>query len=138
MTCDTLFPTMKVFLRFVAVAVIGVLAGFPVMARVACAKDMVAKPLCAPHCRMAAGAKASGCSMPLQAGRIGCDANCCQNGMQQGVFQTGAKSKVVNVELVAILPPTVVSEGKVFARLPVDGRVDTGPPRYVLFRVFRI
>jgi hypothetical protein len=78
------------------------------------------------------------CPTPFQANRTGCDENCCQNGMQQGVFQTVVKRKAVKAELVAILPPAVMSASRVLANLPVDGRVDTGPPRYVLFRVFRI
>jgi hypothetical protein len=129
---------MKLLLKTVAVAVIGVLFAFPVMARVMCAEGMAAKAPCTPHCHRAKGAKATGCSMPFQAGRTGCDENCCQNGMQPGVFQIGAKHKAVKAELVAILPPAVMSAGRVLANLPVDGRVDTGPPRYVLFRVFRI
>jgi len=135
---DTLFSSMKVFLKIVAVAVIGVLSAYPTMARVTCAEGMAAKAPCAPHCHRAMGAKAMGCSMPLQAGRTGCDENCCQNGMQPGFFQTGAKPKTVKAGLVAILPTVAVSEGKLFANLPSDGRVGTGPPRYVLFRVLRI
>jgi hypothetical protein len=50
----------------------------------------------------------------------------------------GAKPKAVKAELVAILPTMVASEGKFFANLQGEGRVDTGPPRYVLFRVLRI
>jgi hypothetical protein len=129
---------MKLFYKIVAVAVIGVLAGFPFMARAMCAEGMAAKAPCKPHCHMAMGAKATGCSMRFQAGRTGCDENCCQNGMQQGIFRADAKSEAARAALVAILPAAVVSEGKLFASLPVDGRVDTGPPRYILFQVFRI
>ena len=129
---------MKGFSRIVAVAVIGVLAAFPVMARVTCAMGMAAKAPCTHHCHRGMGAKAVGCSMPLQAGRTGCDENCCQNGMQQGVFQRDAKPKAVKAEFVAILAPAVVSQGKVLAGLPVHRRVDTGPPRYILLQVFRI
>jgi hypothetical protein len=129
---------MKFFLKFVAVAVIGVLAGFPAMARVMCAEGMAAKAPCTSHCHRAMGAKAMGCSMRFQAGPTGCDENCCQNGMQQGVFQKDSKPKAVRAELDAILPPAAASEGRVFASLPEDGKVDTGPPRYILFRVFRI
>ena len=129
---------MKLFCKFVAMAVVGVLAAFPVMARVTCAMGMAAKAPCTPHCHMAIGARARGCSMPFQADRTGCDENCCQNGMQQGIVRINAKAKAVKADLVAILPPAAVSEGRVFVSLPVDGRVDTGPPRYILFRVFRI
>lgn len=129
---------MKGFYRIVAVAVIGVLAAFPVMARVTCAIGMAAKAPCTPHCHMAMAAKTMGCTMPFQAGPNGCDENCCQNGMQQGVVKTDAKPKALKADLVAILLPAVVSEGRIPANLPVDGRVDTGPPRYILFRVFRI
>jgi hypothetical protein len=129
---------MKIFLKIVAVAVIGLLAGFPAMARVMCAEGMTAKVPCKPHCHRAMGAKGMGCSMPFQAGSLGCDENCCQNGMQQGVFQADAKPKAVKAVLVAILPPAAVSEGRVFASLPEDGKADTGPPRYILFQVFRI
>jgi hypothetical protein len=83
-------------------------------------------------------AKAMGCAMPFQAGRTGCDENCCQNGMQQGVVQTDVKPKAVKAELVAILHAAAANEGRVFANMPVAGRVDTGPPRYILFQVFRI
>jgi len=129
---------MKRFRMIAAVALIGVLAGFPAMARVMCAEGMAAKTPCTPHCRSAKGAQVISCSMRLQAGRPGCDANCCQNGMQQGVFQRDSKLKPLKAELVAILPPAAVNESTVFANLPEDGRVDTGPPRYILFRVFRI
>jgi len=129
---------MKGFLKIVALAVIVVLAGFPAMARVMCAEGMAANAPCPPHCHRAMGAKAGGCSMRLQASRSGCDENCCQSGMQPGVFQTHSKRKAANAELVAILPNAAVSEDRVFAALPEDGRVDTGPPRYILFRVFRI
>jgi hypothetical protein len=132
------FSTVKLFHKIVAVAVIGVLAGFPAMARVMCAAGMPVKEPCKPHCHRAMDAKAAGCAMRFQAGPNGCDENCCQNGMQQGVFQRDAKAKAHKAELVAILPPAAVSEGGVFASLPVDGKVDTGPPRYILFRVFRI
>ena len=129
---------MKLFCKFVAMAAVGVLAAFPVMARVTCAMGMAAKAPCTHPCHRAMGAKAMGCSMPLQAGRTGCDENCCQNGMQQGIVRLDAKHKAVKVELAAILPPAALSEGKVFANLPPEGRVDAGPPRYILFRVFRI
>lgn len=129
---------MKLFCKIVAVAVVGVLAGFPAMARVMCAEGMAAKAPCKPHCPMAMGVKAKGCSMPFQAGRIGCDENCCQSGMQQGVFQTDSKAKALKADLVATLPAPVLSEGAVFASVPLDGGVDTGPPRFILFRVIRI
>jgi hypothetical protein len=129
---------MKLFHKIVAVAVIAVLAGFPAMARVMCAEGMAAKAPCKPHCPMAMGANARGCSMPFQAGRTGCDENCCQNGMQQGVFRADGKARALKADLVAILPAPVLSEGTVFASQPGDGRVDTGPPRYILFQVFRI
>jgi hypothetical protein len=129
---------MKVYAKVVALSVIWVLAGFPVMARVACAQGMAAKAPCTPHCHRAKGARAAGCSMPFKAGGPGCDANCCQNGMQQGVVRVNAKPKAVKAELVAVLPAVGMSEGRVFANRQADGRVDTGPPRYVLFRVFRI
>jgi hypothetical protein len=126
---------MKIFLKIVALAVIGVLSVYPTMARVTCAMGMVAKVPCTPACGVAKG---KDCPMPNQAGSMGCDGNCCQSGMQPGVFQVNVKPKAVKAELVAILPTVVVSEGKLFAYLPLNGRVDTGPPRYVLFRVLRI
>lgn len=129
---------MKIFLKFVAVAVIGVLSAYPTMARVTCAMGMEAKTPCTPDCGMAMGAMGKDCPTPNQAGGPGCAENCCQNGMQPGVVQVNAKPKAVKAELVAILPTAAVSEGKFFAYLPLKGRVDTGPPRYVLFRVLRI
>jgi hypothetical protein len=58
--------------------------------------------------------------------------------MQPGVAQMDGKPKAARTELVAMLPPVTASEGKFFANLPAEGRVDTGPPRFILFQVFRI
>jgi hypothetical protein len=130
---DTLIPTMKVFLKIVAVAVIGVLAAYPPLAGATC--PMNTAKACEPGCAMAMG---KDCPMPLQASKLGCSENCCENSMQQGVVQTDAKMKAVRAELVAILSPAAATEGKVVANLPADGRVDTGPPRFILFRVIRV
>jgi hypothetical protein len=128
---------MKVFLRIVAVAVIGVLAAYPPLAGATCPMNTAAKA-CEPGCAMAMDAMGKDCPMPLQASKLGCAENCCENSMQQGVVQTDAKPKAVRAELVAILPPAAVIEGRVVASLPADGRVDTGPPRFILFRVIRV
>ena len=87
---------------------------------------------------MAMGAMGADCPMQHQASKLGCAENCCQNSMQPGVAQLDGKPKAARAELVAILPPATVSAGKVFAHMPTDGRVDTGPPRFILFQVFRI
>lgn len=129
---------MKIFRKIVALSVIWVVAGFPVMARVTCALGMAARVPCTHQCHRAKGGKALSCSMPFQAGRTGCAENCCQNGMQQGVIRADAKPKVLHAELIAILPPAAVSGENLLSYLPVDGRVDTGPPRFILFQVFRI
>jgi hypothetical protein len=135
---DTLFSAMKLFPKIVAMAVIGVLSAYPALARVTCAMGMAAKARCAPDCGMAMGAMGMNCPMSSQASGPGCAENCCQNGMQPGVFQMDAKPKAVKAELVAILPPTAMTVSRLLANLPLAARVDTGPPRYVLFQVFRI
>jgi hypothetical protein len=129
---------MKAFFKIVALAVIGVLSAYPALAGATCPMGMVSKAPCASGCGMAMSAMGMDCPTPTQASKLGCAENCCQNSTQQGVVQTGARPKAVRAELVAILLPAVANEGKVFASLPKDGRVDTGPPRFILFRVIRI
>jgi hypothetical protein len=129
---------MKVFLKIVALAVVGVLSAYPALAGATCAMGTTANMPCKSDCGMAMGTMGANCPMPHKASKLGCAENCCQNSMQPGVTQMDAKPKAATVELVAVLPPATALEGKFFANLPAEGRVDTGPPRFILFRVFRI
>lgn len=129
---------MKLFCKIVALAVAGVLCAYPALAGASCDMGSASKMPCKPDCGMTMSGMGMDCPMPVQASKLGCAENCCQNSMQPGVTQMDGKPKGLRAELITILPPATAVEGKFVANLRTEERVDTGPPRFILFQVFRI
>jgi hypothetical protein len=80
------------------------------------------------------------CPMHRQVACIGCEQNCCKEGIPQGVVRLAAdrKPKAGNTEYLAAAPRIAADAGTAFAAPPRDIAVASGPARYVLLQVFRI
>jgi hypothetical protein len=129
---------MKRLLQIVSVLVIALLAAQPALAGLTCNMEAPGSMACAPVCAMATNQMGMDCQMPQQVAGAGCMEDCCQHGLPQAVaqFATGAKPKAPQL-LPTTLPMAPPAE-TVFAVTPPGGIIAATPPRYILFRVFRI
>lgn len=132
---------MKRILQIVSVLVVALLAAQPALAGLSCTMGEPANIPCAPDCNMAAmGQMGMDCQMPLQLAGTGCFQDCCRQGMPQAVAQltSGAKPKAARTELVLMAPQMATALETAFRATPPDAIAAAAPPRYILFRVFRI
>jgi hypothetical protein len=132
---------MKRILQIVAVLSVALLAAQPALAGLSCTMEAPTSMPCVPGCDMTAMSQMGmDCQMPLQIAGTGCFQDCCQRGLPQVVAQlaSGAKPKAARTQLVLIVPQIAPALQRSFAATPPDAIVAAAPPRYILFRVFRI
>ena len=80
------------------------------------------------------------CPMHRQAANLGCEQNCCKEGMPQGVVRLAVdrKPKAGKTEFLALAPCMAADKVTAFAAPPLNRTVASGPSRHVLLQVFRI
>lgn len=131
---------MKRLLQIVALAVVAALAAQPALAGLLC-------PMGNPnggsraHCSgMAMGGLGVQCPMHRQIACIGCEQNCCKEGIPQGVVRlaTDRRPKTGKTQFLALPPRIAADDVTAFLVPPIDRRVASGPARYILLQVFRI
>jgi len=91
---------------------------------------------------MAMSQMGANCSMPQRAAGSGCLQECCRFGPQQAIARSAdtskPKSRVAETQLFRDLPlPQVAPAGFLVAQSAIAPGASP-PPRYILFRVFRI
>jgi hypothetical protein len=130
----------KRLLQIVAVFVVALLCAQPALAGMSCAMGAPASTPCAPDCGMAMGHMGIDCQMPLQIAGTGCIQDCCQQGLPQVVAQltAGAKPKAAGTQFLQVPPTIALAVHTAFVAMPPGDIASAGPPRYILFRVFRI
>jgi hypothetical protein len=79
------------------------------------------------------------CQMPMQMTGSGCIRDCCQQGLPQMAAQltNGAKPKTAAIQILLMAPPMAPPAQLALATAP-PGSIPAAPPRYILFRAFRI
>ncbi|MGD0891177.1 MAG: hypothetical protein ABR923_06560 [Terracidiphilus sp.] len=130
----------KRFLQIVAVLVAALLCAQPALAGLNCTMGAPASIPCAPDCGMAMSQMGMDCQTPLQVAGTGCFQNCCQQGLPQVVAQltAGAKPKASGTKIL-LMTPTVAPAAEMALVVTPPGDIVSGtPPRYILFRAFRI
>jgi hypothetical protein len=126
---------MKRLLQIVALAVIGIVAGQPVLAGFTCTVGMSSV---APHCSRAMQ-MGMACHHAQQAVGLQCRQGSCQNCSLQDAaqFSAGAKPKTGTSALPAAFH-AIPAATEAFASRPPGPPALSAPDRCVLFQVFRI
>jgi hypothetical protein len=135
-----LLNLMKRYLQIVAVVMVAILAAQPALAAMSCEMGTPASGHRALCCHKAMARMGMGCPMHHQVAAAGCEQNCCNYALPQGVAQlaTGSKPKTGSVEFIAVAPRLVTGADAVFVGAPPGNTVAAAPARYILFQVFRI
>jgi hypothetical protein len=131
---------MKRLLQFAAFAVVALLTAQPALAGLLCPMGNPDSGSSA-HCSgMAMSQMGMHCPMHRQAANIGCEQNCCKEGIPQGVVRLTAKRKpkTGKTEFLALAPRMAAHHVTPIAATPFDRTIASGPARYVLLQVFRI
>jgi hypothetical protein len=135
-----LLKQMKRILQFAALAVVALLTAQPALAGLLCHMGNSNGGSQA-HCSgMAMSEMGMQCPMHRHPASIGCEQNCCKEGIPQGVVRLAAdrKPKTGKTEFLALAPRTAADDVTALAAPPLDRKIASGPARYVLLQVFRI
>jgi hypothetical protein len=135
-----LLKLMKRVLQIVALAVVASLTAQPALAGLLCHMGNPNSGSSA-HCSgMAMSEMGMDCPMHRHPANIGCEQNCCKEGIPQGVVRLAAdrKPKAGKTEFLALASRMGADDVTALAAPPLNRTIASGPARYVLLQVFRI
>jgi hypothetical protein len=132
---------MKRALPIAVALLVTLLMAQPALAGLSCTMQMAPGVPCAPACDMAISQMSANCPMHHRAPQGICFQDCCRPNTLPAVVQAVSKFRPrVLAATLQILPPPLSTETPAKA-LAAHSLIDLGaspPPRYILFRVFRI
>ena len=131
---------MKRLLKFVAVVMVAMLAAQPALAGMQCEMGTPANGHRASCCHKAMSRMGMNCPMHHKVAATGCDQNCGNDALPQGIAQlaAGVKPKAGKAEFIAVAPRLVADEDAAVRSAPPGNAVAAAPARYILFQIFRI